>query len=229
MEIQIIASSSMGNCYQVDDLLVEAGVSIRQIREALKYRLSDITGCLITHEHGDHAKGAKDLLKAGVDVYCSRGTAEALKLSGHRLHVVRAWEQFRLGDWSIKPFDLVHDTAEPFGFLLMKGCAKILFVTDTAYIKYRFEGLTHIMLAIDFDSEIMKANLACGSLPAEMAKRTMRNHMHLSTALDFFRANDMSKVQEIHLLHLSDGNSDEAKFKAEVEKITGRPIYVGRK
>jgi hypothetical protein len=40
------------------------------------------------------------------------------------------------------------------------------------------------------------------------------------------KANDLSKVQEIWLLHLSEQNSCEKRFKEEVQKITGKPTYI---
>jgi phosphoribosyl 1,2-cyclic phosphodiesterase len=229
MNITIHHSSSSGNLYQVDNLLLEAGVPIREIKRCLGFRLSGVAGCLVSHEHGDHARGAADLMRAGVDVWCSEGTAHSLGLRGHRLHIVKALGLFYMGGWWILPFEVQHDTAEPLGFLLAKGNEKLLFATDTAYIRYRFQGLTHVMLGCDFDSGILERNILAGSLAPEVAKRTLHNHMSLKTALDFFRANDMSRVEAIHLLHLSDGNSDEAAFKREVERVTGRPVYIASK
>lgn len=55
LEIKQIASGSTGNCYRISDgktnLLIEAGITIRKIKEALMFRLSEIEGCLISHEH----------------------------------------------------------------------------------------------------------------------------------------------------------------------------------
>jgi len=39
------------------------------------------------------------------------------------------------------------------------------------------------------------------------------------------KANDLSKCREIHLLHLSDGNSDEQLMRQKVEAATGIPTY----
>ncbi len=153
-------------------------------------------------------------------------TAAGLWLSGHRLHIVKPLEEFRVGDWTVLPFPLVHDV-ECLGFLCAKGAEKILFATDTSYIPYRFKGLTGILLAVDYDAEILKANTLAGSVDPERAKRTLQNHMSLETALGFFKANDMSRVEGIWLLHLSDSNSDAERFKVEIQRETGRPVYIG--
>lgn len=87
------ASSSSGNMYTVESqnttMLIEAGIPIADIKKHLNFNLHTVSACLISHEHGDHAKACKDLLVAGVDVYTSAGTAEALKVSGHRLHTIQ--------------------------------------------------------------------------------------------------------------------------------------------
>ena len=77
-----LASSSRGNCYVVSDgdtaLLLECGISFRRIKQGLGFDLSAVRACLVTHEHKDHARSVMDLLKSGVEVFASGGTAEAL-------------------------------------------------------------------------------------------------------------------------------------------------------
>ena len=122
IEINALASSSAGNCYRVTDgktpLLIEAGIPFREIQRALNYTVTDLAGALISHEHGDHSKAAADLMKAGVDIYASRGTIDALGLSGHRFRAVLPRLQFNIYSWTILPFEVEHDAAEPLGFLL---------------------------------------------------------------------------------------------------------------
>jgi phosphoribosyl 1,2-cyclic phosphodiesterase len=60
-------------------------------------------------------------------------------------------------------------------------------------------------------------------------KRLYKSHMSLETLLKFLAANDLSMVREIHLLHLSDDNSDEAMFRETIQGATGIPVYIGRK
>lgn len=136
MDIKVLGSSSKGNCYRITDgntpLLLECGLPFKAIQRQLHFQLSGISGVLITHEHGDHAKSVKDMMKAGIDCYMSQGTAEALKLSGHRVKVVQAKKQFKLGTWTVLPFDVQHDCAEPLGFLLANLAGdKLLYATDT--------------------------------------------------------------------------------------------------
>lgn len=234
IEITPLASSSAGNAYRVTDgetaLLLEAGLRFNDIRRALDFQVSSIAGCLITHEHGDHCKAAADLAKAGVEIYASQGTLDALKISPHRMKPVKAKEQFTIGTWTILPFDVQHDVSEPLGFLLVNQAGeKLLFATDTYYIKYRFSGLTHIMMECNYSMKLLNENIASGRVPEVMKKRLIRSHFSLENVKDFFLANDLQHVQEIWLLHLSDNNSDESLFKQEIQQITGKPVFVAER
>mgnify|MGYP002524215013 CR=1 FL=1 len=66
MDIKIFASGSSGNCYQINDgktsLLLECGIPKQRILSAIGYDIGKISGVLISHEHGDHAKAAKDMM-----------------------------------------------------------------------------------------------------------------------------------------------------------------------
>lgn len=234
INITPLGSSSAGNAYRVTDgktiLLLEAGLRYRDIQRALNFRMSGITGCLISHEHGDHCKAAADLAKAGVDIYASSGTLAALQLPAHRAKVIQAKRQFTIGTWTILPFDVEHDVAEPLGFLLMnQEMEKLVFITDSFYCRYRFPGLTHIMIETNFSERILDQNIIDGRIPAVMKRRLIRSHFSFENAKDFLKANDLSRVQEIWLLHLSDTNSDEALFKREIQQITGKQVLVAQR
>jgi len=229
--IQSFGSSSAGNCYHITDgkteLLLEAGIRFTDIRKALEFRVTRLAGCLITHNHGDHIKAAADLAKAGVNIYSAQGTFDAAKLSGHRFKPVKSMEQFEVGTWAIMPFPVEHDAEEPCGYLLANQDGdKLAFLTDTYYCRYTFSGLTHLMLECNYSLKILDANIASGRVHPAMRSRLLRSHFSLENVKDFLRANDLSKLQEVHLLHLSDSNSDEALFKREVQMITGKPTYV---
>jgi len=231
IEILPLASGSQGNCYRVTDgstpLLLEAGIQFKEIQKRLYFRMSELAGCLLSHEHGDHAKAVKDMTKAGIDIYASRGTIEALGVTGHRLHIIQARQQFQVGTWTILPFETQHDAAEPLGFLLANPVGeKVLYATDTYYIRYRFQGLTHIMVECNYSLDILKRNMDAGLVPVELKNRLLRSHFSLENVKGFLIANDLSKVREIWLLHMSDGNSDAARFKREIQELTGKPVYI---
>lgn len=231
IDITTIASGSSGNCYHVTDgstpLLLECGINFRDIQIALDFKTNNLAGCLVSHEHKDHSKGIKDVIKAGIDVYASRGTIEQEGINHHRLKPIQPKKQFQIGTWTILPFEVEHDAAEPLGFLLQsENGGKLLFATDTYYVRYKFRGLTHIMVECNYSMDILEENIENGLVHPAMKKRLIKSHFSLENVKEFLRANDLSKVQEIHLMHLSDTNSDEKRFKNEIQALTGKPVYV---
>ena len=231
MDVQVFGSSSKGNCYRLmaggSPLLLEAGLPWKEIQRGCGFRTSELAGCLVSHDHQDHARAITDLLKAGIDCYMSRGTAEALGVNGHRVHVVKALEQFKVGEWTVLAFDAVHDAPETLNFLLAhRSGIKVAYITDTAYCKYRFRGLTHILVEANYSLDLINRQVNEGEIPVEQKVRLLKTHMSLETCKGFLRANDLSKVEAIYLLHLSDNNSDAERFKRETQELTGKPVYI---
>ena len=166
-------------------------------------------------------------MHAGIDCYMSRGTAEALGISGHRINVIKTKQQFRIGTWTILPFETQHDAAEPLGFLLANQDGdKMLYATDTYYIRYRFQGLTHIAVECNYSLDILRANVEAGTVEPALKSRILKSHFSLENVKRFLQANDLSKVEAIFLLHLSDGNSDAERFKREIQELTGKMVFI---
>ncbi|TDX52161.1 MBL fold metallo-hydrolase [Orenia marismortui] len=240
IDITTIASGSKGNCYLVDDgktpLLLECGISIKEIRKGTEFRLGEVEGCLITHEHQDHIKSAVDVAGCGIDCYMSKGTFDNYGFGSHRFNIVelqhvsgkqKIYKPFKIKTWTVKPFEAQHDVEEHLGYLLANQAGeKLLFATDTFYLKYKFQGLTHIMIECNYALDILNENIRSGRVPAVQKKRLLKSHFSLENVKGFLRANDLSKVEEIHLLHLSDRNSDEERFKREIQELTGKVVYI---
>ncbi len=231
INIKTIASGSSGNAYLIDDghtqLLLECGIKYRDIQIAMDFKTSNLSGVLISHEHKDHTKGLKDVLRAGIDCYMSEGTAAAEGIHHHRIRTVKNKQAFKVGTWTVLPFDVEHDVNEPFGYLLKNEQGeRLLFATDTYYVRYRFNDLTHIMLECNYSMEILEDNIANRVVPLFLKNRLIKSHFSLENVIEFLNANDLSKVQEIHLLHLSDTNSNEKEFKNVIQEVTGKAVYI---
>ena len=229
--VKPLASGSKGNAYHITDgrspLLLEVGITWKQIQQGLNFKTSELAGCLISHEHQDHCKAVRDVMRAGIDCYMSQGTADALGLSGHRIRQAQARKQFHVGTWTILPFETQHDAAEPLGFLLAnKDGDKLLYATDTFYIRYRFRGLTHLMIETNYSLDILRENMAAGLVAPELKNRLLKSHMSLETCKEFLKANDLSRVQEIWLIHMSDSNSDAERFLKEIKELTGKVVNI---
>lgn len=239
MNFRTIASSSNGNAYVLESydrrpLLIDAGVPLKTIQVATNYTVSGLAGCLISHSHGDHVKAVPQLLAMGVNCYASKETWQALEaktVNGrHRCKLLEADESIVIHGWRVTPFKAIHDVPGTLGFVVSDlHRSHLMYLTDSAYSPYRFEGLTHIAIECNFDKEILRRNAMSGSVHSDRYKRTVSTHMSLDRVLDFLKASDLKRVQEIHLLHLSDANSDEKAFKSAIEAATGIPCLVARK
>jgi phosphoribosyl 1,2-cyclic phosphodiesterase len=222
MILRCLGSSSKGNCYilegKTSKLILEAGVKFEDIRSTLDYKLENIAGCLITHEHKDHIKYINQMMLNGIGCYGSQGTFEGLE--GQNIHCINRLEPFILGEFDIIPFDSVHDTREPFNFLIRNNVTKkrLLFLTDTAYCRYNFDNINYLLIEANHKADIMQKNVEEGIYPHFVAERVKYNHMELDTTIDFIR--QQKDVESIVLLHLSEKNSDPMLFRSEVMKAT---------
>jgi len=232
ISIKSLASSSAGNCYRIDDgntaLMLEAGIPIKRIKEGLNFKLSEIQGCLLSHEHGDHSKAIKDVLKAGIDVYTSEGTAQALNINEHhRCHIVKAGKTFAADYWRIMPFAAIHDAAEPLGFYLVTAnFESLVFLTDSAYCPVRFPRIDYLLLECNYSDSVFRENVSTGKLAPARRNRILHNHFGLENIIKMLKENDLSKLKEIHLLHLSNQNSDAAEIKRRIAGVVGCPVYI---
>jgi len=216
MKLKVISTGSIGNAYILDNgneaLLIECGVNIMDIKKALNFDFSKVVGCLVTHEHNDHAKSINDVMKLGIDVYASNGTfaKTGTSIKSHKQNEIVSKQNFRIGNFKIMAFDIQHDAAEPLGFLIdHPDCGKTLFLTDTNYCKYTFPGLNNIIIEANFSKEIIDRKFGADSGKEFLRNRILRSHFSLDNCKDMLKANDLTAVNNIVLIHLSDSNSNE--------------------
>lgn len=230
MILTVLGSSSSGNGYLLQDsqgnsLILEAGIKLKEIKKVLDFNLKGVKGCLISHRHGDHIKYATEMMAAGIDVY----TGDDNSLSGHRFISIKEKQTVQIGPFKVKSFPLVHDV-QTFGYLIEhEECGKICFVTDTKYCAYTFNGLNNVIIEANYCQDIMVERFLNGSLNAVVRARTMESHMSFQNTLEFLSANDLSKVNNIVLIHLSSGNADPEQFLKKTIQHTGKNVHIAKK
>ena len=227
MDIKIIASGSSGNAYLIGDgktrLLLDAGIPFKRIQIGCGFKTSSIDACLVTHRHGDHAMAIPKLLQRGITVYSNADVAELHK----GVRALMPLQEHTIGTFRILPFEAEHDVP-CYGYQAtsVETGEKLVYITDSAYVRYTFTGLTHIMIEANYAQEIIIDNAKHERIPLYLAERVIQTHMSIETLLDLLQANDMSKVRQIYLLHLSDSNSDAESFKRQVRQETGAEVYI---
>ena len=226
MRFESLASSSKGNAYIVSDndtrILLECGVSHKNLQKLTGFSLSEFKACLVTHDHKDHAKCALELISRGMDVYMSEGTADALETDAAKL--IENMEQFNVGSLDIVPFATFHDAAEPLGFLIKSRVDGnvLAFATDTVNLRYKFPGLNILAIEANYDKNILERS----SRPDKLKQRIINAHMEIDTLCDYLRSLDLSQCREIHLLHLSEAVSHEGHFINKVARAVPPGIEI---
>lgn len=239
MHLKILGSSSFGNSYILENeseaLLIECGVKFSEVKKAVDFNISKINGCIVSHSHLDHCKYMNQVLDACIPVFISEGAFQGLvdgrKIkSQHRPNFMAHECGFDMGGFYIIPFDVKHDAPEPLGFLIHHNeCGNLLFMTDSYYVEYTFPGLHNIMIEANYDIDILNRNVENGSLPSLVRNRVTQSHMSISTLKELLQANDLSDVNNVVLLHLSDGNSNAAAFKNAIEEVSGKNVVIAEK
>lgn len=226
MKLCSIASGSSGNCIYVGsertNLLVDAGISAKRIENGLSgidILPDSLQGILITHEHSDHVQGLGIMARRyHIPIYATYGTAEAVRKSKSLgeipeglFHLIKADEDFMIGDIQVESFATFHDAKEPVGYTMQAGGHKVGIATDLG--KYDDHIVSRMQ---DSDLMLVEANhdvnmLMVGKYPYYLKQRILGDYGHLSndTCADLISKLISSKFQYIYLAHLSKENNYE--------------------
>jgi len=216
MKLTCLGSSSSGNCYLIHNqnecLVVEAGIPFFEVSKALKFDISIITGLAYSHDHQDHSKYWKEFQKRGIGVLSTSITK------------TQKW-----GNFTITPFELVHDVRCCGFHIFHPETGNVLFITDTGEIPYRFANINQIIVEANFDSDIVYELMMQDKLNARGQNRVESSHLSIQKTLEFFAENDISKVMNIVLIHLSSGSSNAKDFQKRTELATGKKVTIADK
>jgi phosphoribosyl 1,2-cyclic phosphodiesterase len=235
MELQVVGTGSTGNCCVLraggacgQALLLDAGLPIAQITNSVK-GWDSVVGCLITHEHQDHAKSAIEIARRGIRTYATKGTIEGIqgkqKLGDEyvQFRSVRYRESVFISDFTITAFQVDHDVAEPCGWLIRHDPTGelALYATDTFYFRNTFPGVHYWIVECNYTDSILQRQLEEGDLDGKLRTRLLTSHMSLRRLCDILEANDLTELRAVVLIHLSDARSDEKVMVEAVKEVTG--------
>lgn len=218
MRYHLIASGSKGNAFLLENgstkVLIDCGTTQRNIKnnlERLDISIHDLDAILITHDHSDHIQ-AINLFK--------NHTVYAPKTLSIKTDLVMPYESFEVGNFKIIPIQTSHDTEISVGYVIEDEDHKLVYITDTGYV--RNEDLNYlkkadlIVLESNHDPELlMKTNR-----PYHIKQRILSDTGHLSndscgTILSQIVSD---KTQEILLAHLSDEANTEILAEETVRR-----------
>lgn len=229
MTLKCLGTGSSGNCYSLTDkdgniLLLDAGINIKDIKIGIDFQIAKVKGTLITHHHKDHSLAARDLEKMGVKIIAPY--VEKPKDSNLGAFIIR---YFALTD---KDGTFTHSNGDGsecpiYGYIIMhdKEPLKMLYITDTEFVKWRFSNMNTLLIGIDYMDKYLENE------QNEIKRRHVLNgHMELKTGIDFIKVTDRDKtLKNVIVGHLSDDNSDHELFEKEISKVTSANVSVARK
>lgn len=220
-------SGSSGNGYALieDDeiLLIECGVSAKEMLKSINYQTSKVAGCLISHEHGDHAKYISDYMRYGIPVYSSDEVAKCIEeIYGEKTTGLQRMKQVLISSFSVIPFHVPHSETECDGYLIMhKKIGSLLFITDAEYCPYDFSGMkiNHLMVECNYSEDYLTKD-------AENYGHVLRGHMELKTCKRLIQSINSPSLRSVGLLHLSGGNADSGRFRSEIKEFVDPDVNV---
>jgi phosphoribosyl 1,2-cyclic phosphodiesterase len=190
----VLGSGSGGNAAVVEAggvrLLVDAGLSAKQLVDRMKasgVEPASLRGVLLTHEHGDHIRGLRVLMKSlAVPVYATPATSLVVRDGGVDTATWKIFESgagFQLDGLAIQSFAVPHDAVEPVGFVFRHEEKSLGLLSDTGHvtrlITERLRGVQALFVEANYDDELLEADM---KRPWSTKQRISSRHGHLSNA-----------------------------------------------
>jgi len=221
LRVTVLGSGSAGNVTLVEGprgkIALEMGLSEREASRRLRMagvEPKEIAGVFVSHEHGDHVRGARVFSrKNGVPVYASRATAAAAGLREEEiagLVSIESGEMVELAGMTVRTFTVPHDAADTVGYVVEEGGTRLGYATDmgfaSALATERLRGCDLLVVEANHDPEM----LVRGPYPPHVKQRVAGRTGHLSNAQahELLRQVVTEATRGVFLAHLSERNND---------------------
>jgi phosphoribosyl 1,2-cyclic phosphodiesterase len=215
---RVLGSGSSGNATLVEAggtrILLDAGLGPRELAERLESVGVDpasIEAVFISHEHGDHARGAASFSRRwGVRLSGTRGTYAAAGFGACVIAGYDAIEGVReVGALRVTAVPVPHDAAEPVAFVVTHGGHSLGHATDLGHLSRgvveAFRGCQAILVEANYDAAMLRD----GPYPWSLKERILSPRGHLSNGdvARYLEASLPVACEVIVLAHLSQKNN----------------------
>jgi phosphoribosyl 1,2-cyclic phosphodiesterase len=232
-EVITLASGSEGNSTLVRNetasFLIDAGLSAKQLTArllAIGLSPEQLSGILLTHEHGDHTSALKVMLtRYQLPVFCNLLTGRALQDFG-LVHgdwrFFQTGSEFWIGSFAIRAFSVPHDAIDPVGFRISCEGSCFGVLTDLGYatrlVFDALRGVRAILIETNHDEALLQNDFR---RPWSVKQRILSRHGHLSNiAAARVLAELEAPLEHIILGHLSrDCNSPNLALDCALEGL----------
>ncbi len=218
MRLTVLGSGSRGNAVLLESgdgaLLVDAGFSFRDLSRRLAVAGCDaarLVGVALTHEHGDHVRGAPGAAAAwNVPLLASAGTLAALAprlKPGTATRILAASAPHRCGGFTLRAYPTAHDAADAIMLVVEDGDGRRVGVaydvgSPTTALKLACRELDALVLETNHDEVLLRSS----SYPPAVRARIAGHGGHLSNREAALLAGEVAHpdLAVLVLAHLSD-------------------------
>jgi phosphoribosyl 1,2-cyclic phosphodiesterase len=239
VQLHVLGSGSKGNAFAVvdgtDGLLVEAGFGPKALlRRAERGGLDPacLRGVVVSHEHGDHARGATATAgRLGIPVLCSPGTWRALGAPAGTAHVpLRPNRPLAFGRFRLESCLTAHDAAEPLALAVQAGSGvRIAFAMDlgrtSGAIRYLLREAHGLVVEANYDELLLRT----GRYPPSVQQRIAGSGGHLSNRAAATLVAEVwhRDLDAVVLAHLSQECNAPERARAEVDAVLRTRRFAG--
>jgi len=231
-----LASGSKGNATIIKSdkamIQIDCGKNFKYLKnsyDALDLHLEDLDAVIISHGHSDHVSALKVM-------YNKRANYSYDFYAGFDLGIdqfsIQAFKQFEIKDIKIIPFSLSHDSPNTLGFVIYDNDEKLVYITDTGYLKGEYlkliENPDYLIIEANHDvTMLMESNR-----PYYLKQRILGVNGHLnnedSAEISSLVIGDKTKI--VALAHLSEEANDETialdVFKQQMNLANKNGFYL---
>lgn len=212
-KLKVISSGSIGNGYILEcdneTLLIECGMPFKDVLSNLN-DVTNVVGCVVSHSHGDHAKYIPQFQKYGISVYSNKDVCD--KYKGVKLLPLK--KKTKIGGFTIQPISVNHNV-ECYSFLIEhEDIGRMIFLTDLSDFPYKIKDLNLIMIEANYSNDVILSN---GIDNNKWSVSQSENHLSIEQTIEILKNNYSTCLQQIILLHLSNGNSNAKEFVESVK------------
>ena len=216
ISFSVLGSGSGGNAAVIrcgaDLLMVDAGLSAAQITARLAacgVEPAQLSGILLSHEHGDHTRGLEVFTRRHrIPILANAMTREVLRvaLPDAAWKIIPCGGSFPFGGFEIETFRVPHDAVDPMGFILRAGGAALGILSDlghaTTLVRAKVAALDALFLEANYDTQMLANDT---KRPWSTRQRIASRHGHLSNdqCAEVIAAAAGSSLQHLVLGHLS--------------------------
>lgn len=219
MRVRVFASGSKGNSLAVRSaagtlLVVDLGLSCKQLKAraaACEVDLAEAKGVFFTHDHDDHYSALATFHKRhpAIPLFANVDTSNAIAA---RTGVRDGWAIFETAmafdfeDFTITPFSISHDAADPVGYLIENEGRALFVGTDTGVVTWgvrdAFARCNCAILESNHDPILLETSKRPISLKQRIAGRS--GHLANEDAAELFRVVNPPQLKNLMLAHLSE-------------------------